>query len=448
MGDPRGFLNIKRETMLYRPVCERVKDYEEVSLLRSERVSLEQASRCMDCGTPFCHWGCPLANFIPEWNDLVFRKQWKKALQVLQAANNFPEFTGRLCPALCEYACVLAINDEPVTIRENELAIIEYGFEHGFIKPNPTNKRTGKKVAVIGSGPAGLACADELNKLGHKVIVFEKDDKIGGILRYGIPDFKLEKHIIDRRLAILKKEGIKFEASANIDINSVSKLKKDFDAVCFACGAGTPRDLNIEGRSLKGVYFAMDYLTQSNHLVGNGLKPFPTSGNGFIDTKGKKVVVLGGGDTGADCVGVAHRQDAKCVIQIELLPKPSKDRPQNQPWPIYPFIFKNTTSHEEGGERKWSILTERFLGEDGHVKKLSCVQVDSEIKEIPGTEFEIDADLVILALGFLPPEKREDHVSSKKGIFYAGDMHIGQSLIVRAMSDGRNTADLIDRYLK
>jgi len=443
MGDPRGFLNIKREPMLYRPVCERVKDYNGVSLPRPVKMSLEQASRCMDCGTPFCHWGCPLANFIPEWNDLVFRKQWKKALQILQTTNNFPEFTGRLCPALCEYACVLGINDEPVTIRENELAIIEYGFEHGFIKPRPPAKRTGKKVVVIGSGPAGLACADELNKRGHKAIVFEKDDKIGGILRYGMPDFKLEKYIINRRLTILKKEGIEFVTSVDMDINNITKLKKDFDAVCLACGLRTPRDLNIEGRHLKGIYFAMDYLTQSNHRVG-GKDCHLRGGGGFIDAKGKKVIVIGGGDTGADCVGTAHRQGAKCVIQIELLPEPSKNRPQGQPWPIYPLILKNSTSHEEGGERKWSILTKKFLGENGYVKKLSCVKVDSKIKEIPGTEFEIDADLVILALGFLPPEKKP----AEKGVFYTGDMRIGQSLIVRAMSDGRSVAQFIDRYLK
>jgi glutamate synthase (NADPH/NADH) small chain len=440
MGDPRGFLNIKREAMLYRPVCERVKDYEEIGLLRSEKASLEQASRCMDCGTPFCLWGCPLANLIPEWNDLMFRKQWKKAFELLQATNNFPEFTGRLCPALCEYACVLGINDEPVTIRENELAIIEYAFEHGFVKPNPPAIRTGKKVAVIGSGPAGLTCADELNKSGHKVIVFEKDDKIGGILRYGMPDFKLEKHIIDRRLAILKKEGIIFETSANIDINNITKLKKDFDAICFACGSRTPRDLNIEGRYLKGIYFAMDYLTRSNKRIPGEKIDSADS----MDANGKRVVVLGGGDTGADCVGVAHRQGAKCVIQIELLPKPSEERPENQPWPIYPIILKNSTSHEEGGERKWSILTKKFLGENGCVKKLSCVQIDTEIKEIPGTEFEIDADLAILALGFLSPEKR----SAEKGVFYAGDMRTGSSLIVKAMSDGRNTARAIAAYLK
>jgi glutamate synthase (NADPH/NADH) small chain len=394
----------------------------------------------MDCGTPFCHWGCPIANFIPEWNDLMFRKQWKKAFQILQATNNFPEFTGRLCPAICEYACVLGINDEPVTIRENELAIIEYGFEHGFIKPRAPAMRTGKKIAVIGSGPAGLACADELNRFGHRVVVFEKDDKIGGILRYGIPDFKLEKHIIDRRLVILKKEGIRFETSVDIDINDISKLKKDFDAICFACGSRTARDLKIEGRALEGIYFAMDYLVQSNKRV-RGEK---FSQEELIDAKDKNVVVLGGGDTGADCVGTAQRQGAKCVIQIEILPRPSEERPENQPWPIYPLILKNSTSHEEGCERRWSILTKKFLGENSCVKKLSCVQVDTEIKEISGTEFEIDADLVILALGFLPPEKRP----AEKGVFYAGDMRTGPSLIVRAISDGRNTAHTINTYLK
>jgi len=455
MVDPRGFLKIKREPVLYRPVCERIKDHSEVNVLKSNDVSCGQASRCMDCGTPFCHWACPLGNLIPEWNDLMFNGHWQKALEILSPTNNFPEFTGRLCPAVCEYSCVLGINDDPVTIRENELSIIEYGFKYGLIKPRPTQKRTGKRVAVVGSGPAGLACADELNKMGHEVIVFEKDNKIGGMLRYGIPDFKLEKHIIDRRLAILKKEGIKFETSVNIDVGDrhACHLQKDFDAICLACGARVPRDLNIEGRDLKGIYFAMDYLTQSNRLVGNGFKPFPTDGNGFMDAKGKKVVVIGGGDTGADCVGVSNRQGARCMIQIELLPQPSKCRTQEYPWPTYPFILKNSSSHEEGCERKWAILTKRFIG-DGYIKKLSCVNVDfvkdergsAIMKELSGSEFEIEADMVILALGFLSPQKQD--LVGRKGVFCAGDMRTGQSLIVRAMSDGRNIAQSIDRYLK
>ena len=429
----------------------------------------------MDCGTPFCHWGCPVGNYIPEWNDLMFHGHWEKALSLLSATNNFPEFTGRLCPAPCEYACVLGINEDPVTIRENELAIIEHGFEKGLIKPVPPKKRTGKKVAVIGSGPAGLAAADQLNKAGHKVTVFEKDDKAGGILRYGIPDFKIDKKIIDRRLAILKKEGVEFKAGINVGIDySVSKLKTGFDAVCLTLGSREPRDLKIEGRNLKGIYFAMDYLTQSNRRVGEGFKPSPTGGDGFIDAKDKKVLVIGGGDTGADCVGTAHRQGAKSVVQIEVLPKPSECRPEDQPWPKYPMIFKSSTSHEEGGERHWAILTKKFIGEKENVKKILCVKIDFQkdalgcpvMAEIPASEFYIEADLVILAIGFVRPEHPgllerlgvefdsrgniktgEDYMSSIKGIFSAGDMRRGQSLIVWAISEGRRAAHYIDKFL-
>lgn len=470
MGDLKGFLKVKRETAKYRPACERVKDYREVSLLRPDAKSKEQGSRCMDCGVPFCHWGCPVGNYIPEWNDLMFRGQWKKALEALHATNNFPEITGRLCPAACEYACVLGINDDPVTIRENELAIIEHAFRKGWITANPPKSRTGKKVTVIGSGPAGLACADQLNKAGHKVTVFEKDDKAGGILRYGIPDFKLEKSIIDRRIKIFKKEGIEFRTSVDAGVDyKISALKKDFDAIVLACGSRVPRDLGIPGRELKGIHFAMDYLIQSNKRL-TGIK-FP-SGK-LIDAKGKKVVVIGGGDTGADCVGTAHRQGASCVIQIELLPQPSECRTPDMPWPRYPMLLKTSSSHIEGGERKWAVLTKQFMGEEGRLKKLSCVKVEVGrdakgcmlIKDIPGTEFEIEADLVILALGFACPEKGlasrlglkldwrgnvktdENYLTSVKGVFAAGDMRRGQSLIVWAISEGRRAAYYIDKYL-
>lgn len=472
MGDIKGFLKVKRKTSQYRPVCERVKDYCEVCVLPKEGHSKEQASRCMDCGTPFCHWGCPVGNYIPEWNDSVFRGHWKKAFQLLNATNNLPEITGRICPALCEYACVLGINDDPVTIRENELAIIEYAFKNNIIKPNPPKKRTGKRVAVIGSGPSGIACADQLNKAGHKVVVFERDNLPGGILRYGIPDFKLEKWILDRRFKILKKEGIEFKTSIDVGVDyPAKKILKGFDAVCIACGSRSPRDLKIEGRDLKGVHFAMDFLIQSNkRIAGEKL-----ASEELINAMGKRVVVIGGGDTGADCVGVANRQQAACVVQIELLPKPPECRTRDFPWPKYPMLLKTSTSHEEGAGRDWAVLTKRFSGENGLVKKLSCVRVEFSqkdafgcpiMREIPNTGFEIEADLIILALGFLHPEKKglieelsleldprgnvktgQDFMTSKKGVFAAGDMHRGQSLIVWAISEGRRSAHHIDKYL-
>jgi glutamate synthase (NADPH) small chain len=462
MGDKRGYLKVKRDNTVYRPACERVKDYSSVSMVKGDRESKEQASRCMDCGTPFCNFGCPLGNYIPEWNDHVFNGQWEKAIQLLDATNNLPEVTGRICPAICEYACVLGINDDPVTIRENELSIIERAFKHGHIKPNPPLKRTGKKVAVVGSGPAGLAAAAQLNKAGHKVYVFEKDDMVGGIMRYGIPDFKLEKKLLDRRIDIWKKEGIEFVTSTNVGTDQpASHYLKNFDAVCLAGGSRVPRDLKINGRELKGVHFAMDYLIQSNKRVaGYKFKP-----DEIIDAKGKKVVVIGGGDTGADCVGTAHRQGAFCVVQIELLPEPPKKRPAHQPWPLYPMIFKSSSSHEEGGTRDWSVLTKEFIGKDGNVSKLSCIRVGCDLKEIPNSTFEIESDLVVLALGFLNPEQTlvtqlgldvdnrhniktdDQYMTSKRGIFAAGDMRRGQSLIVWAISEGRKAAYNIDKYL-
>lgn len=471
MGDSKGFLKVKRQKSSYRPVCERLNDFNEVGLIRSEAHSKEQASRCMDCGTPFCHWGCPVGNYIPEWNDLMHRGQWQKAYQMLQATNNLPEITGRICPALCEFSCVLGINDDPVTIRENELAVIEYAFAHGFVKPQPPQKRTGKKVAVIGSGPAGLACADQLNKAGHQVVVFEKDDAVGGILTYGIPDFKLDKKIIRRRVSILEKEGISFKTAANLsDRAYVTDIIETFDAVSLTMGSRTPRDLAIEGRNLTGIHFAMDYLIQSNKRVG-GKGAFQDKA---IDAGGKKVVVIGGGDTGADCVGVAHRQKAACVVQIELFPMPPDCRSEAMPWPKYPMLLKTSTSHEEGGQRDWAVLTKKFTGEKGAVKKLSCVRVthgkDTQgcpvIQEIKGSEFEIEADLVILALGFLHVEhgpllkawevtvdKRgnittdQQFQTTAKGVFAAGDARRGQSLIVWAIAEGRRCAHHIDTYL-
>ncbi len=479
MGDVRGFLKIKREASRYRPVCERVKDYSEIYVLPGSDDSERQASRCMDCGTPFCHWGCPIGNYIPEWNDLVFHGNWQKAFQLLAATNNLPEITGRLCPAPCEYSCVLGINDDPVTVRENELNIIEYAFKTGLIKPRRLKKRTGREIAIIGSGPAGLACADQLNQAGHLVVVFEKDKQIGGLLRYGIPDFKLPKRILDRRLEILKKEGIVFVNGMNVGVDyKIEKLSKDYAAVCFAIGSRVPRDLKIEGRELKGIHFALDYLIQAN-IRASGQKmaidklidgstsltidPERAKRVEWIDAKGKKVVVIGGGDTGADCVGTAHRQGAKCVVQIELLAKPSECRTPDYPWPKYPLVCKTSTSHEEGGIREWSVSTRKFSGEKGWVKKLFCQRVTQETSD---RKFEVEADLVILALGFLHPEHNglvkdlgleldsrgnvktnENYMTKVSGVFSTGDMRRGQSLVVWAISEGRKAAYCIDKYL-
>lgn len=455
MGDPKGFLKVKRTGSFYRPVCERVKDYAWVSVLRKEEESKDQASRCMDCGTQFCHWGCPIGNYIPEWNDLMFHGEWEKAAELLNATNNLPEITGRLCPAPCEYACVLGINDDPVTIRENELSIAEWALGSSYIKARPPKRRTGKTIAVIGSGPAGLSAAAQLNCAGHTVTIFEKDERPGGILRYGIPDFKLEKKVIDRRVNIMKKEGIKFVTSTEAGTDYKTKdLIKKFDAVCIAGGSREPRDLKIPGRELKGIYFAMGYLTQANRVVAS--KKFQPEE--LINAKGKKVLVIGGGDTGADCVGTAHRQGASCVVQIEVLPKPSECRTPECPWPKYPILYKTSTSHEEGGVREWAVTTKAFLGEKGRIEKVSCSK--------DGKDFEIDADMVILAIGFLHPEhspllkelglefdKRgnvmtdDAYMTSRKGVFCAGDMRRGQSLIVWAISEGRRAAYNIDKYL-
>ncbi|OGC10118.1 hypothetical protein A3F86_02060 [candidate division WOR-1 bacterium RIFCSPLOWO2_12_FULL_45_9] len=420
MGDVKGFLKIKRSKTEYRPVCERVLDYHDVVKPRSDEQSRDQASRCMDCGTPFCHWACPLANYIPEWNDLVFHQQWKKAYDLLKATNILPEVTGRVCPALCEHSCVLGINDDPVTIRENELAIIEYAFKHGLVKPELPKKRTGKKIAVVGSGPAGLSCAVHLNRQGHKVTVFERDDKVGGLMRYGIPDFKLEKKILDRRISVWKKEGLVFKT--NHEIKDKKELK-GFAAVCFACGSRVPRDLKVPGRDLKGIHFAMDYLVRSNKSKK-------------AEAKGKKVVVIGGGDTGADCVGTANRQGASCVVQIEIMPQPADRRTADCPWPTFPRLLKTTSSHEEGAERHWSIITRKFVGKNGRIGQIIC--------EKDGQPFAIEADLVILAMGFIGPEPIKG-LNSKD--FTCGDMRRGQSLIVWAIHEGENAAEAISNYL-
>lgn len=471
MDDVKSFLKFRREIRESRPVSERVMDYKEVSIMLPYKKTKEQASRCMDCGTPFCHWGCPLANIIPEINDFIFRGQWGKAVYLLQSENNFPEITGRVCPAICEYACVLGINDEPsppmhigglgspVTIRENELAVIEYAFKKGIIKPHPPKKRTGKKIAVIGSGPAGLACADQLNKTGHLVTIFEKDNKIGGMMRYGIPDFKLEKWVIDRRLEILKTEGIVFKVNHEIDRKLFDKeIREKFDAVCITIGSREPRDLDIEGRDLKGIYFAMDYLVQSNRRLAGEKIPIPIGIGDLIDAKGKHVVVIGGGDTGSDCIGVANRQGAKSITQIEILPKPPETRTDEMPWPVYPMILKTSTSHEEGCVRKWSVKTKRFIGSNGMVKELLC--------EENGKEFRLKTDLVIISAGFIHPVHKgivsclgieldshgnikvdENYMTSVKGMFSAGDCHRGASLMAWAIMEGRQVAEGINAYI-
>lgn len=463
MGDTHGFLKIKRLKASYRPVCERVIDYRDVTTPRTDHASEAQASRCMDCGTPFCHWACPIGNYIPEWNDLVFRKRWDKAAALLRDTNNLPEITGRLCPALCEYACVLGINDDPVTVRENELSIIEHAFRNGFIKPVRPKHRTGKEVAVIGSGPAGISAADQLNRAGHLVTVIERDEKAGGILRFGIPDFKLEKSIIDRRIELLRREGIKFMTGTEAGKDyPASKLMSRFDAIVLAGGSRAPRDLKIEGRGLGGIYFAMDLLTQSNRRVAG--RHFDEGS--IIDAKEKRVVVIGGGDTGADCVGTCNRQGASCVTQIEVMPRPPEMRPPQMPWPKYPNILRTSTSHEEGGAREWSIMTKRFVGKAGRLKGIVCSRLDAAMKEIPGSEFEIGADMAVLAIGFLHPEHNglldqlrvefddrgnvktgPDHMTSVKRVFAAGDMRKGQSLIVWAISEGRRAAHFVDKFL-
>ncbi len=471
MGDPKGFLNIRRMESGYRPVEERVNDYREVEILLPESERERQASRCMDCGVPFCHWGCPVANIMPEWQDMIFRKDWKAAYDILRETNNFPEFTGRVCPAPCEASCVLSINDEPVTIRQNELAVIEKAFELGYVKPEPPEKRTGKKVAVVGSGPAGLACADMLNRDGHTVTVFESEDSIGGYLRFGIPDFKLDKKIIDRRVDLLKNEGIEFKTGVMVgrDI-STSELTVNFDAVMLGIGAREPRDLSIGGRSLNGIYFAMEYLDQQNRRVRGDQIPEDE----IIKAINKKVVVIGGGDTGSDCVGNANRQGASSVTQIEILPEPSDHRTSNDPWPLWPKVKKTSSSHEEGCDRLWSVKTLRFYGDDGDVNKISAIRVNWEkdadgnmiMNEIPGSEFELQADLVFLSMGFMHVahegivkdfnikldsagniEIDDNFMTSADGVFSAGDSVRGASLVVWAIHHGREAAKGINRYL-
>ena len=486
MGDPKGFLKIRRQVSGYRPVEERINDYSEVETRLSDEERRAQAARCMDCGVPFCHWACPVSNVMPEWQDRIYRNDWAGAWAVLEHANPFPEFTGRVCPALCEASCVLGANDEPVTIRQNELAAIEKAFDLGLVLPRPPRTRNGKKVAVAGAGPAGLSAAYYLNRAGFSVTVYEADQKPGGYLRYGIPDFKLDKHFIDRRVRIMEAEGVIFKTSTRIggarygfgaassaggegqagagEIVDPKKLEAEFDLVLLTIGAREPRDMSVPGREYTGIVQALDYLSLQNRFLGGeqpGLEP--------ITAFGKRVVVIGGGDTGSDCVGTANRQGARSVTQIEVLPKPPEHRPPEEPWPLWPKVLKTSSSHLEGGERLWSVNTKAFTGKDGALQALRASRVDWAQKdgrwvmtEIPGTEFEIGADLALLAMGFthvvqdglvaalgLELDGRGNirtegsfHTSNPK-VWAAGDSRNGASLVVRAIADGRAAAEAI-----
>ncbi len=471
MGEVKGFLKYKRQEVAHRAVEERIHDFAELDLpLTPEQIN-QQTARCMDCGVPFCHGiGCPLKNCIPDLNDLVYKGKWQQACKLLHTTNNFPEITGRVCPALCETSCTLSVNDEPVLIRHIEFQIVERGFKEGWIKPLPSKQKTGKKVAVIGSGPAGLAAAQQLARAGHSVIVFEKNQKIGGLLRYGIPDFKLAKNIIDRRLEQMIAEGVEFQTGVNVgeDI-SVHYLRKRFDSICLTMGAGQPRDLNIVGRGYENILFAMDYLNAQNKLCSGESVDEPR----IINAKDKTVVVIGGGDTGSDCVGTAQRQGAKQIYQFEILPKPPETRPIDTPWPMWPRIMRTSSSHEEGCQRQWSVVTKKFSGVETRVTQLHCCQVEWtktdnvwNFKELPGTDFSLDVDIVLLAMGFLHVTHNglvknlglkldksgnlavDNYQTSEPSIFAAGDTVSGASLVVRAIDSGRQAAVAVDNWLK
>lgn len=471
MGKPTGFMEYKRAHYPERPVKERLQDWQEIYRPFPEDELRRQGARCMDCGIPFCHQGCPLGNLIPDWNDLIYQNRWQEAEGRLHATNNFPEFTGRLCPAPCEGACVLGINEPPVTIKYIEYNIIEHAMNEGWVVPKPALTQTGKKVAVVGSGPAGLACAQQLARAGHAVTVFERDDRIGGLLRYGIPDFKLEKWRIDKRITQMEAEGVIFKPGTNVGVDvTIKDLQQNFAAIALCGGATEARDLPIPGRDLAGIHLAMEYLTLQNKIAAGD-----KMAGRRITAEGKNVVILGGGDTGADCLGTAHRQGAKSVVQIELLPKPPLSRADDNPWPQWPMIYRTSPAHEEGGEREYSILTKAFEGASGVVQRLKVVTLAwpkpkpgerPQFAEIPGSEFFLEADLVLLAMGFVGPEKRgaieelkleldgrgniktnDAKMSSVPGVFAAGDMRRGQSLIVWAIAEGRDCARGIDEFL-
>jgi glutamate synthase (NADPH/NADH) small chain len=483
MGKPTGFMEHQRQVPEKQPPEQRIKNYREFEISLPVEKLREQGARCMDCGLPFCHVGCPLGNIIPDFNDLVYRGDWAEAIRTLHATNNFPEFTGRVCPAPCEESCVLGINEPPVTIKNIEKAIIDRAFEEGWIQPEPPEKRTGKTVAIVGSGPAGLAAAQQLNRAGHAVTVYERADRIGGLLRYGIPDFKMEKYLIDRRVNQLEQEGITFKAGVNAGYDvTADKLRSDFDIILLATGSTRPRDLPIPGRELDGIHYAMEFLPQQNKRVAGDEVSYKTEGWWFssrhedIIATDKNVIVIGGGDTGSDCVGTCNRQLAKSITQFELLPKPPLVRPDEQPWPYWPMKLRTSSSHEEGCHRYWSIMTREFIGNAGRIEALKTVDVKWEkpgdgarprLKEIPGTEKVWPADLVLLAMGFVGPETgglvdqlelqltergnvnadEATYMTSVPGVFSCGDMRRGQSLVVWAISEGREAARSIDQYL-
>lgn len=471
MADPKGFMKVARKDGGNRPVNERIDDYGEVEQTLNEEDRKLQASRCMDCGIPFCHWACPVGSKIPEWQDAAYRGNWKLASDILQSTNSFPEFTGRICPHPCEKSCTLAIHHEAVTIRENEAAVMERAFDLGFVQPRIPSRRSGKKVAVIGSGPAGLSVADLLNQAGHQVTVYEKDNAIGGLLRYGIPDFKLNKKVIDRRLRIFEEEGIRFVVNTHVGVDvSGTQLRGEFDAVVLTIGAMKPRDLNVEGRDLDGVHFAMDFLKQQNHVFRND----SIDESERILAHHKRVLVIGGGDTGSDCVGTSNRQRAASVMQIEIMPKPPVKRASSNPWPFWPTVLKTSSSHEEGCERRWSLNTRRFVGEQGVLKQVELIEVEwskneqgqMTMKEIPGSNFMVDADLVLLSMGFVSPvheglvqefgltldprgniQVDVNYQTSQLGVFAAGDASHGASLVVTAIAKGRDAARKVHDYL-
>jgi len=471
VGDVTGFKDKQRQGPPRRPVAERVRDYDEFYLNWTEQQAREQGGRCMDCGIPFCHRGCPLGNLIPDWNDFVYKGQWQQALQALHSTNNFPEFTGRICPAPCEAACTLSINQDPVTIEYVEKAISDRGWEEGWIRPQPPAARTGKKVAVIGSGPAGMAAAQQLNRAGHLVTVFERAQAIGGLLRLGIPDFKLEKHVVERRVQQMRDEGVEFRTGAYVGQNvAVETLRNDYDAIVLCIGSTIPRNLEVPGRELKGVHYAMEYLTQQNVLNAGGHVPAGER----ISAERKNVIILGGGDTGADCLGTAHRQGAKSVQQYELLPQPPVQRPAGNPWPQWPLILRSSPAHDEGGVRDYNILTKSLSGANGAFGQLNAIRLAwspdasgrMQMSEVAGSEFSIDADLVLLAMGFLHPERtgmveqlgleldgrgnirtNANKMASVPGVFAAGDAARGQSLVVWALAEGREVARCVDQHL-
>ena len=464
MKQQDGFLKYDRELPKARPANERIGDFKEIYEEFPEEKTKTQAARCMDCGVPFCHSGCPLGNIIPEFNEAVHEENWEDATSILYSTNNFPEFTGRICPAPCEASCVLGINKPPVAIEHIEKTIAEKAHELGYIEANPPKNRTGKKIAIIGSGPAGLAAADQLNKAGHWVTVFERESKIGGLLRYGIPDFKLEKWVVDRRIDIMNEEGIRFKVNAEVGKNiNPEGLKEDFDNIMVCTGSTVPRDLPIPGRELEGIHFAMDFLTQQNKNVsGHNIEE-------QITAKGRNVVVIGGGDTGSDCIGTSHRQGAATVLQLELMPKPPNTRTNQDPWPNWPMTLRTSSSHQEGGERQWSVLTKAFMSDDnGNISHIKLVDVEwndkKQMQEIPGTERLIPCELALLAIGFKQPEnnlleslgvdqtaagtvKADSYQTSEPQVFAAGDARRGQSIVVWAISEGREAARELDRYL-